>query len=60
MSDLNNTLNRNGMNTIELCVSLAYHFSMSLEYLIVEERDKVIQRILQNSVGTEVPLGELL
>ena len=32
---------------------------MSLEDVIVEERDKVVQRILQNSVGTEVPLGEL-
>ena len=32
---------------------------MSLEDFIVEERDKVVQRILQNSVGTEVPLWEL-
>ena len=32
---------------------------MSLEDVIVEERDKVVQRILQNSVGTKVPLGEL-
>ena len=32
---------------------------MSLEDFIVEERDKVIQRIVQNSVGTKVPLGEL-
>ena len=32
---------------------------MPLEFSIVEERDKVIQRILENSIGTEVPLGEL-
>ena len=32
---------------------------MSLEDFIVEERDKVVQRILQNCVGTNVPLEEL-
>ena len=32
---------------------------MSIEDFIVEERDKVVQRIVQNSVGIEVPLGEL-